>query len=68
MESLREYIPVWKEVFNKASTEKKKMMLGILIECVYVSKEEIKIDLNIRLREFLGHLYSETNQRGRALS
>lgn len=56
MESLREYIPVWKEVFNKVSNEKKKMILGILIESIFVSKKEIKINLNIRLREFLGHL------------
>ncbi|WP_366294867.1 recombinase zinc beta ribbon domain-containing protein [Paenibacillus sp. AN1007] len=60
METLKEYIPVWHDVFDEASMEKKKMMLSTLIDVVYVSKEKISVEIKARLKEFLGLLSSES--------
>ena len=59
-----EYIPVWQDVFDEASTEKKKMMLSTLIDVVYVSKEKISIEIKGRIKEFLGHPSSESKYSG----
>ncbi|MCM3171188.1 recombinase family protein [Paenibacillus sp. MER 99-2] len=55
METLKKYIPVWQDVFDKGSTEKKKMMLSTIIDVVYVSREKISVEIKGRLKEFLGH-------------
>ncbi|MCK6075568.1 hypothetical protein [Paenibacillus silvae] len=60
MEMLKEFIPVWQDVFDEASTEKKKMMLSTLIDVVYVSKEKISVEIKDRFKGFLGHLSSES--------
>ncbi|WP_082560391.1 recombinase family protein [Paenibacillus sp. Root52] len=65
METLKEYIPIWQDVFDKASTEKKKMMLSTLIDVVYVSKEKISVEIKVRLKEFLDHYSGESKDAGR---
>lgn len=64
LETLMEYIPVWQDVFDEASTEKKKMMLSILIDVIYVSKEKISVEIKGRIKEFLGHSSSESKYSG----
>ncbi|WP_458123304.1 recombinase family protein [Paenibacillus sp. Z3-2] len=54
METLKDYLPVWKDVFRKASTEKKKMMLSTLLEVVYISKDKILVEIKGRIKELLG--------------
>ncbi len=44
---------VWQDVFKTASTEKKKMMLSILLEVVYISKDKILVEIKGRLKELL---------------
>ncbi|WP_422660438.1 recombinase family protein [Paenibacillus sp. EC2-1] len=57
MELLKEYIPYWKKSFYKVSTEKKKNILGILVENIFVSKQEITINLKLNIRKLFGELY-----------
>lgn len=66
MELLQKYIPAWKDTFSNATIEKQKTMLGLLIDEVLISKDEIKVELDMKLKDFLGILYSETRHSGRA--
>lgn len=59
METLKDDLPVWRDVFTKASTEKKKMMLCTLLEVVYISKDKISVEIKAGIKELLGHLYRE---------
>jgi hypothetical protein len=47
MQAFQTYIPVWREVFKKASTAKKKMMLSTIIECVRVYRDSVELTLKI---------------------
>lgn len=62
---LQKYIPHWKEVFNQASIEKKKMMLSYIIDEIYVSRDEVNIKLKIDIQSFLNST-CETSHSGRA--
>ncbi|MEF3354896.1 hypothetical protein PV403_17200 [Paenibacillus sp. GYB006] len=53
MNLLKEYIPQWNEVFEEASPEKKKIMLSLIIDEILVSKEMIRIDLKLHIKQFL---------------
>lgn len=68
METLKDYIPVWQNVFQKASSEKKKMMLSTLLDVVYVSKDKILVEIKVRIKELLGHLFSESKDAKSSLS
>lgn len=59
METLKDYLPVWPDVFTNASTEKKKMMLCTLLEVVYISKDKILVEIKGGIKELLGHICSE---------
>lgn len=56
MELLQQYIPVWREVFEAASTEKQKMMLGTLIENVEVHRDRIEITFKLHISQFVSTL------------
>lgn len=53
MQALQTYIPVWREVFKKASTAKKKMMLSTIIECVRVYRDSVELTLKLNISSFL---------------
>lgn len=52
IQSLKTYIPVWREVFKKASTAKKKMMLSTIIECVRVYRDSVELTLKLNISSF----------------
>ena len=54
IQTLRQYVPVWSDVFAGASNEKKKMMLASIIERVRVSRDKVEIDFKLRIGQFLG--------------
>lgn len=68
IEMLQKYIPVWKEEFQTATRERQKVMLGLIINEVYISKDEIRIELKIHIKRFLSGLTCEANNGGRAPS
>ncbi|MED4378706.1 hypothetical protein [Schinkia azotoformans] len=53
LEALQKHVPVWREVFKKASIEQKKMMLSTIIKSIDVYKDRIELNLNLHIREFL---------------
>lgn len=65
LEELKKFIPVWKEEFNKASTEKKKMMLSYIIDTVFIQKDKIRINMKIDIQSFINSS-CETEYSGRA--
>ncbi|OPH47657.1 hypothetical protein BC351_10735 [Paenibacillus ferrarius] len=63
MEELKKITPIWKDVFEKASIEKKKMMLATIIDTIYVSKEGIEINLRLHINDFINQIYCDTTTR-----
>ncbi|ACJ34738.1 MULTISPECIES: hypothetical protein [Anoxybacillus] len=61
MEELQRYIPVWREVFEKASVEKKKMMLSTVIDKIVVFIDRVEITFKISLNRFLVNKGSHSN-------
>ncbi|GGD70624.1 hypothetical protein [Paenibacillus nasutitermitis] len=59
-EELQKIIPVWRETYKNASTDKKKVMLGSLLETVMISKDSIEVNFRIILGDFKRGLTSET--------
>lgn len=53
IQALQTYIPVWREVFKKASAAKKKMMLSTIIECVRVYRDSVELTLKLNISSFL---------------
>jgi len=64
---LQQHIPIWKDVFNSASVERKKVMLSYLIDEIYVSKKEVNVKLKIDIEDFIKST-CETSYSGRAPS
>ena len=62
MEEVQKYIPIWREVFEEASIEKKKMMLSTIIDKIFVYTEKIEMKCRININDFLGKMGSETNK------
>jgi prefoldin subunit 5 len=61
VQTLRECVPVWRDVFDGASNEKKKMMLASIVERVRVSRDKVEIDFKLSMDQFLcamGHAKS----------
>lgn len=54
MKTLQKYIPKWSEVFEQASTEKKKMMLSTIINGITVYRDKIEIDFKLNISQFIG--------------
>ncbi len=61
MEELQRYIPVWREVFEKASVEKKKMMLSTVIDKIVVFRDRVEITFKISSNRFLVNEGSHSN-------
>jgi hypothetical protein len=53
MEALQKYIPVWRDVFEQASTEKKKMMLNTIIGGIVVHRDRIEINFKLHISQFI---------------
>lgn len=53
MVQLKELIPIWREEFNNANVEVKKMLLSQIVEEVLVFEDKIEISLKITMKEFL---------------
>ncbi|WP_177217918.1 recombinase family protein [Paenibacillus algorifonticola] len=67
MELLRKTIPSWKEVFDSAPLEKKKMLLAAMIDRVIVKKGDIDITVKLHITQFCNSINgSETDTLGRA--
>ncbi|MFK4167648.1 recombinase family protein [Paenibacillus lautus] len=67
MENLVKSIPVWKEVFQKAPIDKRKMMLNSVIERVTVYRDRVDLKIKLKVHELLQELDgSESDSRGRA--
>lgn len=54
MLKFQKMIPSWKEEFEKAELEKKKMMLSQIVEEITVRKESLKIKLKLYIDDFTG--------------
>lgn len=54
LETLKQHIPNWREVFNKVSIQQKKMMLRTIIVGIPVGKDGVKIDFKLRISQFIG--------------
>jgi Site-specific recombinases, DNA invertase Pin homologs len=53
MQKLQKTIPVWKEEFDKASLEKKKMMLSQIIDEIILKKDKVEINVKFYINEFI---------------
>ncbi|WP_240672277.1 hypothetical protein [Anoxybacillus flavithermus] len=67
MEELQRYIPVWREVFEKVSVEKKKMMLSTVIDKIVVFRDRVEITFKISLNRFLVNEGSHSNNDALAM-
>lgn len=56
MSKLQRMIPVWREEFDKAPNEKKKMMLVQIIDDIVVYRDKIEINVKLHINEFLGYM------------
>ena len=54
LETLQQYIPNWRKVFNQATARQKKMMLRTIIGGIEVRKDGIKVRFKLRLSQFIG--------------
>lgn len=54
VEVLKKFLPEWRDVFENASTAKKKMMLSTIIKNIDVRKDGIRIDFKLRVSQFIG--------------
>lgn len=52
LETVQEFIPVWKEHFEKAEYEKKKVLLSLLIDQIIVSRDTLEVHFGIFVDEF----------------
>lgn len=53
MVQLKELIPIWREEFDKANVEVKKMLLSQIVEEVLIFEDKIEISLKITMKDFL---------------
>lgn len=53
VEALQTSIPKWRAIFEKASIEKKKMMLSTIIDCIHVHRDGIEIKFKLRIGQFI---------------
>ncbi|WP_068610111.1 recombinase family protein [Paenibacillus swuensis] len=55
MEMLRKHIPVWKEVYKNSPLEKQKMMLGVLINNIVVTRDRVEVNVKLHIQEIIGN-------------
>ena len=65
LEMLREVIPVWSEVFDNATVDEQKVMLSKVIERVDVSPGDMKVQLRLHVREFIGSVAKKPTEVGK---
>lgn len=53
LEAVQKLIPVWRETFETADMETKKVMLRMLIKRIYLSKGCVRVHFKINLGEFI---------------
>lgn len=53
MIQLQRYIPVWKEEFQKASDDRKKIMLSYVLDKVIVYRDKIEQDVKSHISQFI---------------
>jgi DNA invertase Pin-like site-specific DNA recombinase len=61
LETLQKHIPVWKQMFEEASKDKKKMMLHTIIDKVHIFREHIKLDVKLTIEQFIGSDYGSVS-------
>jgi site-specific DNA recombinase len=54
LETLKQYIPNWRKVFNEASIQQQKMMFRTIIGGIEVRRDGIKIHFKLRISQFIG--------------
>jgi len=54
LETLREVIPIWSEVFSCATMDEQKVLLSRVIDRVEISPDKLKVGLRLHVREFVG--------------
>lgn len=57
--AVQSYIPIWRDVFNNATLERKKMMLSSIIEGIIVKRDKIEVRLKLHIQEFIGAMINE---------
>lgn len=60
-------IPNWKKELEKASQEKKRMMLSSIIDLIIVNDDNIEIKLKMNLEDFIANARPTEKKRGRYL-
>lgn len=53
METLQQYIPKWREVFEATTFEKKKMMLSTIIGGIRVFSDRVEVTFKLRISQFI---------------
>lgn len=64
LEALREVIPVWSEVFDSTTVDEQKVMLSKVIERVDIYPDNIKVQLRLHGREFIGSFEENLVEQG----
>lgn len=68
LEELQKHIPVWREVFEKAEHDKKKMMLQTIIESITVYKDRIQVKPKMVIDSFINASLGQYNKLTRTPS
>lgn len=68
LEELKKHIPVWREVFEKADHDKKKMMLQTIIESITVYKDRIQVKPKMVIDTFISAFSGQYNKLTRTPS
>ena len=67
--AVQKLVPVWREVFDSASLEVKKVLLSLLIEKIVVTGKDIDIYFRINMTDFLNRIkYSNGGRAGGSAS
>ncbi|ACB85574.1 hypothetical protein [Natranaerobius thermophilus] len=61
---LQKLIPVWQEEFGKASIDRKKMLLRLIIDRITVRRYEISIDVKLSINGFMSGLGAGEDDNG----
>ncbi|MCR4435905.1 MAG: hypothetical protein QHH06_09010 [Clostridiales bacterium] len=56
MVSLQRLIPVWKEEFDRANVEKRKMMLAQIVSEIKVWKDKVEVNVRMSINDFINSL------------
>jgi flagellar biosynthesis chaperone FliJ len=62
LEELQKHIPVWRDVFEKADHDKKKMMLQTIIESITVYKDRIQVKPKMVIDSFISASLGQYNK------